>query len=293
MVKLQVDPADLLRRPRLYLDAPWHAWHARPRKVRTGPVLANETTIDQLPQLVSWPDDGGAYVTLPQVYTEDPDRPGFDRSNLGMYRVQLSGGQYRPNDEVGLHYQIHRGISVHHAAAIRRGERLRVNVFVGGPPAMTVAAVMPLPEGVSELALAGVLGRRRVPMIAGRGLPIHAEADFCISGYLEPDRQLPEGPFGDHLGYYSLAHDFPVMRVEQVYHRDDADLAVYRGRPPAAGRHDVRPTDPRDRRAGDSAVDPGRARRPRGRRRRRASAAVGPRQRAIRALRSRGSRANS
>ena len=85
---------------------------------------------------------------------------------------------------------------------------------------MTVAAVMPLPEGMSELAFAGVLGRRRVPMICRDGqLPIHAEADFCISGWLDPGTLKPEGPFGDHLGYYSLAHEFPVMRVEHVYHR--------------------------------------------------------------------------
>jgi len=234
LVKLQVDPADLFRRPKLYLDAPWRAWHTRVKKVRRGPVLACETTIDQLPQLKSWPDDGGAYITLPQVYTEDPERPGLARSNLGMYRVQLSGGHYEPNRQVGLHYQIHRGIGVHHAAAIRRGEKLRVNVFVGGAPAMTVAAVMPLPEGTSELALAGLLGRRRVPMICRKGrLPIYAQADFCITGFIEPKRLLPEGPFGDHLGYYSMQHEFPVMRVEHVYHRRDAiwPFTVV-GRPP-------------------------------------------------------------
>jgi 4-hydroxy-3-polyprenylbenzoate decarboxylase len=267
LVALQVDPADLMRRPRLYLKTPWSALLTRPKKVRSGPVLACETTIDALPQLKSWPDDGGAYITLPQVYTEDPDAPGFHRSNLGMYRVQLSGGQYEPNREVGLHYQLHRGIAAHHAAALRRGQRLRVNVFVGGPPAMTVAAVMPLPEGMSELTIAGVLGRRRVPMIClgdclnfrgHRGeavvdengtvpldpaanvsfapahpLPIYADADFCITGYLDPERLKPEGPFGDHLGYYSLAHDFPVMRVEHVYHRRDAiwPFTVV-GRPP-------------------------------------------------------------
>ena len=206
----------------------------RPKRVRSGPILECETTIDQLPQLKSWPDDGGAYVTLPQVYTEAPDAPGLYRSNLGMYRVQLSGGQYEPNREVGLHYQIQRGIAAHHAAALRRNEKLRVHVFVGGPPAMTVAAVMPLPEGMSELSFAGVLGRRRVPMICRDGqLPIHAEADFCITGWLDPDRLKPEGPFGDHLGYYSLAHEFPVMRVEHVYHRRDAiwPFTVV-GRPP-------------------------------------------------------------
>ncbi len=234
LVELQADPADLLRRPRLLLKRSWAAMNARPAKVKRGPVLRHETTIDQLPQLKSWPGDGGPYVTLPQVYTEDPDNPGLEHSNLGMYRVQLAGGDYEPNREVGLHYQIQRGIAVHHAAAIRRKESLKVNVFVGGPPAMTVAAVMPLPEGMSELAFAGLLNRRRVPMIcSGAGLPIHAEADFCITGYLDPAWQKPEGPFGDHLGYYSLKHDFPVMRVEHVYHRDGAiwPFTVV-GRPP-------------------------------------------------------------
>ena len=234
LVALQVDPADLMRRPRLHWRAPWTALLTRPRKVRSGPVLAREITINQLPPLKSWPDDGGPYVTLPQVYTEDPDQPGFARSNLGMYRVQLSGNEYQHNDEVGLHYQIHRGIAAHHAAALRRGESLRVNVFVGGPPAMAVAAVMPLPEGTSELALAGVLGGRRVPMICREGqLPIHAEADFCITGRIDPRQLKPEGPFGDHLGYYSLKHDFPYMHVEHVYHRPGAiwPFTVV-GRPP-------------------------------------------------------------
>jgi len=234
LVELRVDPADLLRRPRLYLKTPWTALCARPRKVKRGPVLAVETTVDQLPQLRSWPEDGGAYITLPQVYSEDPNRPGLPHSKLGMYRVQLTGGRYEPNREVGMHYQIHRGIGAHHAAAIRRKELLPVNVFVGGPPAMTVAAVMPLPEGISELAFAGLLGRRRVPMICRGGqLPIHAQADFCITGYLDPKTRKPEGPFGDHLGYYSLAHDFPVLHVEHVYHRHGAiwPFTVV-GRPP-------------------------------------------------------------
>ncbi len=236
LVRLAVDPADVLRRPRLHLDlrTPWALWYSRPKRVRRAPVLANQTTLGALPQVRSWPHDGGAYITLPQVYTEDPNAPGFGRSNLGMYRIQISGGEYEPGRQVGIHYQIHRGIGVHHAAAIRRGERLAVNVFVGGPPAMTVAAVMPMPEGMSELAFAGLLGRRRVRMVCLPGqLPISAEADFALTGYIEPDRLLPEGPFGDHLGYYSLKHPFPVMRVERVYHRDDAiwPFTVV-GRPP-------------------------------------------------------------
>jgi 4-hydroxy-3-polyprenylbenzoate decarboxylase len=151
-----------------------------------------------------------------------------------MYRVQLSGGSYRPNQEVGLHYQIHRGIGYHHAQAIRAGVPLAVNVFVGGPPAMTIAAIMPLPEGLSELFFAGVLGGHRIEMISKPNtLPILAEADFCITGHIDPEGQLPEGPFGDHLGYYSLVHDFPVLQVTKVYHRQNAIWPFTTvGRPP-------------------------------------------------------------
>ncbi len=222
LIELKVDPALALRRPLHYRSAAWLATKMRLKSVSGGPVLAHETTIDQLPQLKSWPDDAGAFITLPIVYSEDAEQPGFNRSNLGMYRVQLSGNRYRPKGEVGLHYQIHRGIGVHHAVAIKRGEPFRVNIFVGGAPAFTIAAVMPLPEGLSELSFAGALGGRRPPMISRPGqLPIYADADFCITGVVDPERRLPEGPFGDHLGYYSLQHDFPVLRVEHVYHRPD------------------------------------------------------------------------
>jgi 4-hydroxy-3-polyprenylbenzoate decarboxylase len=234
LVRLKIDPSEALRHPWQALRTLPAAWHMRPRFVRRGPVLRCRTTIEELPQQVSWPGDGGAFITLPQVYTEDARQPGWRRSNLGMYRIQLSGGQYRRGQQVGLHYQIHRGIGVHHRAAQECGVPLRVNIFVGGPPAMTLAAVMPLPEGMSELVFAGALGGRRVRMIRRReGLPIHADADFCITGVVEPNVLLPEGPFGDHLGYYSLAHDFPVLRVEEVYHRPDAvwPFTVV-GRPP-------------------------------------------------------------
>ncbi len=205
-----------------------------PRSVGSGPAITEQTSLERLPQLKSWPDDGGAFITLPQVYSEDPEQPDLAHSNLGMYRVQISGGQYRPNREVGLHYQIHRGIGVHHAAAIRQGQPLAVNVFVGGAPAMSLAAVMPLPEGLSELSFAGALAGHRIPMIARPDGPaIYAEADFTITGTVDPDRRLPEGPFGDHLGYYSLAHDYPVLRVERVLHRPGAiwPFTVV-GRPP-------------------------------------------------------------
>lgn len=222
LIALKTDPARYMAKPWKYLSAIPAAMHMLPKRVRSGPALAHETTIDQLPQIVSWPDDGGPFVTLPQVYTEHPERPGWQRSNLGMYRIQLGGNQYAANREIGLHYQIHRGIGVHHTAAKRRGEALRAAIFVGGPPAMTVSAVMPLPETVPELSFAGALGGRRVPMIAQPSGPaLHAEADFIITGTIDPSRTLPEGPFGDHLGYYARAHEFPVLQVDKVYHRTD------------------------------------------------------------------------
>jgi 4-hydroxy-3-polyprenylbenzoate decarboxylase len=235
LVELKIDPGELLKHPMRHWGLPFTLWRMRVRKVKTGPVMDLQTNINHLPQLKCWPDDGGAFITLPQVYTEHPDHPGFKHSNLGMYRVQLSGNSYVPNQEIGLHYQIHRSIGVHHAAAIRRGEKLPVNIFVGGPPAMMLAAVMPLPDGLSELLFAAALGRRRIRMISTpqTKLPIYADADFCISGTIDPSRTKPEGPFGDHLGYYSLKHEFPVLEIDNLYHRHDAiwPFTVV-GRPP-------------------------------------------------------------
>lgn len=234
LIELKIDPAAFWKSPWRYRDVPFTLLHMLPRKCRRGKVLDCETTIDQLPQIVSWPGDGGAFITLPEVYTEHPDKRGLLSSNLGMYRVQMSGGKYERNRQIGLHYQIHRSIGVHHAAAIKRRERLLVNVFIGGTPAMILSAVMPLPEGLSELTFAGALSRRAIRMIQGKSeLPMYAEADFCITGWIDPHKTLPEGPFGDHLGYYSNAHEFPVMEVEKVYHRKDAiwPFTVV-GRPP-------------------------------------------------------------
>jgi 4-hydroxy-3-polyprenylbenzoate decarboxylase len=234
LVELKIDPGALARKPWRYLGVPFLLFHALPRFVRSGPILACRTTIGKLPKLVCWPRDGGPFVTLPEVYTEDADQPGWRHSNLGMYRVQLGGNRYEPDREVGLHYQIHRGIGVHHAAALRKGVPFHVNVFIGGPPALMLSAVMPLPEGLPEVAFAGLLGGRRVRLVRMQLTPpLLAEADFCIAGIVDPQRQLPEGPFGDHLGYYSLTHDFPVLNVQAVYHRKDAiwPFTVV-GRPP-------------------------------------------------------------
>ena len=234
LIQLKLDPKSLLSNPAALLSAPAAAWHLLSKKVKTGPILQRQTNLASLPQIKSWPDDGGAFITLPQVYSESSLKPGLRSSNLGMYRVQLSGNQYQPDQEVGLHYQIHRGIGVHHREALQQGRPFRVNIFVGGPPSMTVAAVMPLPEGMPELAFAGLLAGRRIPLVQPKGLlPMPAEADFVICGTVDPRQQKPEGPFGDHLGYYSLAHDFPLVKVECVFHRPDAIWPFTTvGRPP-------------------------------------------------------------
>ncbi len=222
VIELKKDPANLAKKPGRYLSAPFTAISALPmRSVLGAPITYGTTTIDKLPQVKSWPMDGGAFVTLPQVYTTDPELPGVIHSNLGMYRIQLSGNQYLPNEEIGLHYQLHRGIGVHHAKYNRLDEPFRCSIFVGGPPSHAFAAIMPLPEGLSELTFAGMLAGRRFRYLKQDGYTLSADADFVITGEILKNVKKPEGPFGDHLGYYSLAHDFPVMRVHKVYHRKD------------------------------------------------------------------------
>lgn len=233
VIALKADPSAFLKSPFKYLDLPKAGIHALPGRFWGGaPVMEGQTTIDKLPLVKSWPMDGGPFVTLPQVYTEDPRKPSAMKSNVGMYRVQLAGNSYKTNSQIGIHYQIHRGIGVHHAHALEKGERLKVSVFVGGPPSHSFAAVMPLPEGLAEVMFAGMLGGKRWKYKKKNGHTISALADFCIVGTIEPNT-LPEGPFGDHLGYYSLQHEFPVMEVETVYHRKDAiwPFTVV-GRPP-------------------------------------------------------------
>jgi len=221
MIALKANPQNILKNPAQSARVPFSALNALPKRVNATSIGFKETQIDQLPQIRSWPKDGGAFITLPQVLSLDPNNPALLKSNLGMYRVQLSGNDYRPNEQIGLHYQIHRGIGVHHVTARHKGEALKVSIFIGGPPSHTFSAVMPLPEGLSELSFAGVLGGRRFRYFEEDGYIISADADFVITGTIE-DKLLPEGPFGDHLGYYSLAHDFPVLKVNMVYHRPQA-----------------------------------------------------------------------
>lgn len=213
LVQLKGDPSLLLKNPSWLLNTVPYGLKAFPRRSRS---RFEEINISNLPQIKCWPDDGGPFVTLPQVYTEDADRPGIMNSNLGMYRVQLGGNEYVQDKEIGMHYQLHRGIGVHQTKSNALGKPLKVAVFVGGPPAHSFAAVMPLPEGLPEVSFAGVLGNRRFRHFTQDGLTVSSDADFVILGEIHPKENKLEGPFGDHLGYYSLKHDFPLMRVTKV-----------------------------------------------------------------------------
>jgi len=232
-IELKIDPTKALKKPWRYWSAPWIGLTMLPKRVRSGPVMKHPIPLSQLPQLVSWPDDGGAFVTLPQVLSQSHSRSLLD-CNLGMYRIQISGNDYIRDQEIGLHYQLHRGIGLHHQAAIEANRPLPVSITIGGSPAMSVAAVMPLPEGLSELTFAGALAGHRIPMITSPNhAPIYADADFVIHGQVDPYTMKREGPFGDHLGYYAKEHDFPWMRVTGVSHRPGAiwPFTVV-GRPP-------------------------------------------------------------
>src|SRR5690606_23888741 len=171
------------------------ALNALPKKISYPSNEFDEISIQDLPLIHHWEMDGGAFVTLPQVYTEDPEKPGIMQSNLGMYRIQLTGNDYQINEEVGLHYQLHRGIGVHQTKANQIGKPLKVSVFIGGHPAHTVAAVMPLPEGLSEMLFAGMLAGRRFRYAYKDGYCISTDADFVITGEVYPNDNKPEGPF--------------------------------------------------------------------------------------------------
>lgn len=234
LVKIKIDPVASLKNPLNLLKILPKALTALPLKSNYSPAQYGVTTIDKLPQIIHWPNDGGAFVTLPQVYTEDIEHPGVQSSNLGMYRIQLSGNEYNLNKEIGLHYQLHRGIGVHQSKSEALNKPLKVSIFIGGPPSHSFAAVMPLPEGLSELSFAGALGGRRFRYTYDENQNlISNDADFVITGEVMPGAVKPEGPFGDHLGYYSLKHLFPVMKVNKVYHRKNPIWAfTVVGRPP-------------------------------------------------------------
>ena len=189
------------------------------RSRASGPVtevVTKDVRLDRLPVLTCWAEDGGPFFTLPLVYTEHPATPG--RSNLAVYRLQVHDAR-----STGMHWQIGKGGGFHYAAAEARGESLPVTVFLGGPPALMLAAIAPLPENVPELMLASLIAGRKLARCPGPGPhPLVAFAEIALVGHVPPRLRQPEGPFGDHYGYYSLRHDYPVFRVEALCRRKDA-----------------------------------------------------------------------
>jgi UbiD family decarboxylase len=189
------------------------------RRHGTGPVLdvvTSDVRLDRMPILTSWPEDGGPFVTLPLVYTTHPAKPGH---NLGMYRLHVHDRQ-----STGMHWQIGKGGGFHYAIAEAANAALPATVFLGGPPALILAAIAPLPENVPELMLASLIAGQRLPQVTAPGHPhpLIAGAEFALMGEVAPRERKPEGPFGDHYGYYSLQHDYPVFRVKRIARRKDA-----------------------------------------------------------------------
>ncbi|HMF58384.1 MAG TPA: UbiD family decarboxylase, partial [Pyrinomonadaceae bacterium] len=190
------------------------------RNTRRAPVLQvtdKPARLDELPVLTTWQEDGGPFITLPLVYTEHPQS---HKHNLGMYRMQVFDAR-----ATGMHWQIHKGGGFHYHEAEKLGQSLPVTVFLGGAPALILAAIAPLPEDVPELVLASVLAGEKVRMTknpSGYGHRLVAGAEFALTGRVHPRERRPEGPFGDHYGYYSLKHDYPVFHLDAVYHRRDA-----------------------------------------------------------------------
>ncbi len=179
-------------------------------------VVTSDVRLDRLPALTTWPEDGGPFITLPLVYTEHPDGKGH---NLGMYRLHVHDAR-----TTGMHWQIGKGGGFHYAVAEARGQALPVTVFLGGPPALILAAIAPLPENVPELMLASLIAGERLKLVSpGPGAhPLVAAAELALIGKVPPRVRRPEGPFGDHYGYYSLQHDYPVFEVERIARRKDA-----------------------------------------------------------------------
>ncbi len=201
-------------------DVALEAMKVGTRRVAAGPVrevVTSDVRLDRLPVLTCWPEDGGPFVTFPLVFTKHPEKGG---PNLGMYRMQVYDRR-----STGMHWQIGKGGGFHYAVAEARNEPLPLTVFLGGPPALILSAIAPLPENVPEIMLASLIaGERLQSAAAPNGHPhdLIANAEFALMGQVAPRARRPEGPFGDHYGYYSLQHDYPVFDVTQIAHRRDA-----------------------------------------------------------------------
>jgi len=190
-------------------------------------VVEKEPDLFTLPVLQCWPGDGGRFITLPLVYTQDPET---GTRNIGMYRMQVFDSK-----STGMHWQVHHGGAGHYRKAEKLGKRLEVAVALGGDPALTYSATAPLPEGIDELLFSGFLRKKPVELVKCKtvDLWVHVDADFVLEGYVEPGERRKEGPFGDHTGYYSLADEYPVFHVTCITRRKDpVYLTTIVGKPP-------------------------------------------------------------
>ncbi len=200
--------------------------HARPKHVRSAPcqdvvtrfdgVPADALSLADLPILKCWPQDGGRFITLPNVYTRDPDT---GERNLGMYRMQVYDGQ-----TTGMHWQVHKVGARHGKRYYERGERMPVAVCLGGDPAYTFAATAPLPDGLDEILFAGFARKKSVELVRCQtvDLEVPADVDFVLEGYVQPGETRPEGPFGDHTGFYTPVDNYPVFHLTAITHRKNA-----------------------------------------------------------------------
>ncbi len=232
LIKLKIDPADLLKQPLKLLKHLPFLFNGIPRK-KFRSDLKLTCKVSELPLIRSWEKDGGAFITLPQVISFPLKSFKPQLANIGMYRIQLNGNEYQLNEEIGLHYQLHRGIGIHHQQYLNSPEAFRISIAIGGPPAYTLASIFPLPEGLSEIIFSGFLNDRPYAYSIQDNFFIPHYVDFCITGTVVKNQIKPEGPFGDHLGYYSLTHPFPYLNNLKVYYKKKAIYPfTVVGRPP-------------------------------------------------------------
>ena len=224
---LKAKPPTDLREGWSLLKQGIHLLHARPKNVReaacqevvhniesgTGP--ADDFSLRDLPILKCWPKDGGRFITLPNVHTRDPETGA---RNVGVYRMQIFDER-----TTAMHWQVHKVGARHGKRYYERGERMPVAVTLGGDPALSFAATAPLPDGLDEILFAGFLRRKSIEMVQCKtiDLEVPADVDFVLEGYVQPGEMLPEGPFGDHTGYYTAVEDYPVFHLTTITHRRD------------------------------------------------------------------------
>jgi 4-hydroxy-3-polyprenylbenzoate decarboxylase len=224
---LKAKPPQSFREAIALLGQAFELRHARPKKVSTGPckdvihrrsedMNRDEFSLNDIPILKCWPQDGGPFITFPIVVTRDPDS---GERNWGMYRMQVYDGW-----TTGMHWQVHKVGARHGRRYYETGQKMPVAVVIGGDPIYTFAATAPLPDGLDEALLAGYLRKKSVEMVKceTNDLEVPADADFILEGYVQPGEVRGEGPFGDHTGFYTPIDNFPVFHVECITHRKGA-----------------------------------------------------------------------